>query len=192
MRSPSCSCSSPPSSTGRSAPRCSSQAPTAGGGTAPKPPSRRTSPPSAAPAPPPARSSAPRPPAGSARNTLRGSPSPRSPARWPVPPPAPPRLDQGPLRRPGRPPPADLLHRALRALLASVRSGAATASLPAALARTTHQRMLHNLGKRRIVVDRNRHRPRKTKTREAFKPAGRDIATTIEQAVLVIPAPAAA
>ena len=57
---------------------------------------------------------------------------------------------------------------ARRAALASIRSGAATASLPAPMAGTFHRDTLRVLGKRRIVIDRDRHRDRKTKTRQAF------------------------
>ena len=66
---------------------------------------------------------------------------------------------------------------ARRAALASIRSGAATASLPAAMTGTFHRDTLHALGKRRIVIDRHRHRDRKTKTRQAF-PSARCAITT--------------
>jgi hypothetical protein len=49
---------------------------------------------------------------------------------------------------------------ARRAVLASIRSGAATASLPAPMAGTFHRDTLHALGKRRIIIDRRRHRDR--------------------------------
>jgi hypothetical protein len=67
---------------------------------------------------------------------------------------------------------------ARRAVLASTRSGAATASLPAGMAGTFHQGTLRALGKRRIVIDRNRHRDRKTKARQAFPGAGPGHLTT--------------
>jgi len=66
---------------------------------------------------------------------------------------------------------------ARRAALASIRSGAATASLPAAITRAFHRDTLRALGKRRIVIDRSRHRDRKTKARQAFPGAGRGITT---------------
>ena len=64
---------------------------------------------------------------------------------------------------------------ARRAALASIRSGAATASLPAPVARALHRETVRALGKRRIVIDRHRHRhrDRKAKTRQAFPAAGR-------------------
>jgi hypothetical protein len=66
---------------------------------------------------------------------------------------------------------------ARRAALASIRSGTATASLPAPMAEAFHHDTLRALGKRRIVIDRHRHRDRKTKARQAFPGAGRGITT---------------
>jgi hypothetical protein len=66
---------------------------------------------------------------------------------------------------------------ARRAALASIRSGAATASLPAPMTMASRRDTLRVLGKRRIVIDRHRHRDRKTKTRQAFPAAGRGITT---------------
>jgi hypothetical protein len=66
---------------------------------------------------------------------------------------------------------------ARRAALASIRSGTATASLPAPLAEAFRQDTLRALGKCRIVIDRHRHRDRKTKARQAFPGAGRGITT---------------
>jgi hypothetical protein len=66
---------------------------------------------------------------------------------------------------------------ARRAALASIRSGAATASVPAPMAGTFHRGTLHALGKHRLVIDRHRHRDRKTKARQAFPGAGRGITT---------------
>jgi hypothetical protein len=60
---------------------------------------------------------------------------------------------------------------ARRAVIASVRSGAATASLPAALTRANLDAILAGLARRRVQVDRHRHRDRKTKARPGF-PAG--------------------
>jgi hypothetical protein len=81
---------------------------------------------------------------------------------------------------------------ARRAAMASIRSGAATASLPAAMTATLHRDTLRALGKRRIVIDRNRHRDRKTKTRQAFPGAGRGITTRTAIAQVSICRPAAA
>ena len=54
---------------------------------------------------------------------------------------------------------------ARRAVIASVRSGAATASLPAALTAANRDAILAGLARRRVQVDRHRHRDRKTKAR---------------------------
>jgi len=81
---------------------------------------------------------------------------------------------------------------ARRAALASIRSGAATASLPAAMTRAFHRDTLRALGMRRIVIDRHRHRDRKTKARQAFPAAGRSITTRTAIARVSICRPAAA
>jgi hypothetical protein len=60
---------------------------------------------------------------------------------------------------------------ARRAVIASVRSGAATASLPAARTAANRDAILTGLARRRVQVDRHRHRDRKTKARPGF-PAG--------------------
>jgi hypothetical protein len=60
---------------------------------------------------------------------------------------------------------------ARRAVTASVRSGAATASLPAARTAANRDAILAGLARRRVEVDRHRHRDRKTKARPGF-PAG--------------------
>ena len=59
---------------------------------------------------------------------------------------------------------------ARRAIIASVRSGAATASLPAQMITARRKHTLAGL-RRRVQVDRHRHRDRKTKARPGF-PAG--------------------
>jgi hypothetical protein len=61
---------------------------------------------------------------------------------------------------------------ARRAVIASVRSGAATASLPAALTAASRDAILAGLARRRVQVDRHRHRDRKTKARQGFPPGG--------------------
>jgi hypothetical protein len=61
---------------------------------------------------------------------------------------------------------------ARRAVVASVRSGAATASLPAALTEANRDAILAGLAQRRVQVDRCRHRDRKTKARPGFPPGG--------------------
>jgi hypothetical protein len=60
---------------------------------------------------------------------------------------------------------------ARRAVTASVRSGAATASLPASRTAANRDAILAILARRRVQVDRHRHRDRKTKARPGF-PAG--------------------
>jgi hypothetical protein len=60
---------------------------------------------------------------------------------------------------------------ARRAVIASVRSGTATASLPAAVTEANRDAVLAVLARRRVQVDRHRHRDRKTKARPGF-PAG--------------------
>ena len=81
---------------------------------------------------------------------------------------------------------------ARRAVIASVRSGAATASLPAALTATSRDAILAALARRRVVVDRNRHRDRKTKARPAFPPGGPRLATLTAPAQISVCGPATA
>jgi hypothetical protein len=81
---------------------------------------------------------------------------------------------------------------ARRAALASIRSGTATASLPGSMAGAFHHDTLRALGKRRIVIDRHRHRDRKTKARQAFPSAGRGITTRTAIARVDVCTPAAA
>ncbi len=81
---------------------------------------------------------------------------------------------------------------ARRAGLDSTRSGAATASLPTAITAALHHGTLHDLGKRRVITGRNRHRDRKTKTRPAFPAAGRGLTTRTAAAQVSVCAPAAA
>jgi hypothetical protein len=61
---------------------------------------------------------------------------------------------------------------ARRAVISSVRSGAATASLPAALTAANRDAILAGLARRRVQVDRHRHRDRKTKARLGFPHGG--------------------
>ncbi len=63
---------------------------------------------------------------------------------------------------------------------------------PAAVITALHRGTVHDLGKRRIVTGRNRHRDRKTKTRAAFPAAGRGVATRTAAAQVSICAPVAA
>ena len=66
---------------------------------------------------------------------------------------------------------------ARRAVVTSVRSGAATASLPAALIEANQDAILAGLARRRVQVDRHRHRDRKTKARPSFPPGGPRLTT---------------
>ena len=56
---------------------------------------------------------------------------------------------------------------ARRAAITTVRNGCATASLPAAIITARRSGTLRDLGKRRVTIDRDRHRDRKTKARQA-------------------------
>ncbi|HBW20415.1 MAG: hypothetical protein ACLPN6_26030 [Streptosporangiaceae bacterium] len=60
------------------------------------------------------------------------------------------------------------------------------------MAEAARRDTLRALGRRRIVIDRSRHRDRKTKTRQAFASAGRDITTRTAIAQVDICSPAAA
>jgi hypothetical protein len=66
---------------------------------------------------------------------------------------------------------------ARRAIIASARSGAATASLPAPLITANRDQILAGLARCRVTVDRNRHRDRKTKARPGFPAGGPRVAT---------------
>ena len=81
---------------------------------------------------------------------------------------------------------------ARRAIIAATRSGVATASLPAALARASRDRALAGLASRRVVIDRGRHRDRKTKARPGFPRAGPRLPTTTAPAQISICRPLAA
>jgi hypothetical protein len=61
---------------------------------------------------------------------------------------------------------------ARRAIIAATRSGTATASLPGVLARASRDHMLAGLARRRVIIDRDRYRDRKTKARLSFPHAG--------------------
>ena len=66
---------------------------------------------------------------------------------------------------------------ARRAIIATTRSGAATASLPPGLTAANRARILDALARCRITVDRHRHRDRKTKARPGFPHGGPAIPT---------------
>jgi hypothetical protein len=75
---------------------------------------------------------------------------------------------------------------ARRAAATSVRTGAATASLPAALAEANRERALAALARRRVQVDRHRYRDRKTKARLGFPAAGPHLPTHTATAQITI------
>ena len=81
---------------------------------------------------------------------------------------------------------------ARRAAVAATRDGTATASLPGPLATASHDAALRDLGRRRVSVDRDRHRDHKTKARQAFPAAGRGVTTRNAPAQITICAPLAA
>jgi hypothetical protein len=81
---------------------------------------------------------------------------------------------------------------ARRAVVASVRSGAATAGLPAALTGANRDTILAGLARRRVQVDRCRHRDRKTKARLGFPPGGPRLATRTAPAQISVCQPPAA
>jgi hypothetical protein len=75
---------------------------------------------------------------------------------------------------------------ARRATIASVRSGAATATLPAQMITARREHILTGLARRRVQVDRHRHRDRKTKARPAFPAGGPRLATRTAPAEISI------
>ena len=81
---------------------------------------------------------------------------------------------------------------ARRAAITSVRTGTATASLPAVLTSAARKNTLRDLGRRRITIDRDRHRDHKTKARQAFPAAGRGTVTRKAPARITICGPLAA
>ncbi len=81
---------------------------------------------------------------------------------------------------------------ARRAALATVRSGACTGSLPAAMTTAACRAVTAAVSRSRITIDRNRHRDRKTKSRPAFPPAPRNLATRTATAAITVCGAAAA
>ena len=79
-----------------------------------------------------------------------------------------------------------------RAAITATRNGAATASLPSPLTAATRDAILHDLGRRRVTVDRDRHRDHKTKAWQAFPAAGRGITTRKAPATITVCGPIAA
>lgn len=64
-----------------------------------------------------------------------------------------------------------------RTLITCVRTGTATASLPATTRSSAHHNALNVIATARVTTDRHRHRPHKIKTRQAFSHAPCDITT---------------
>jgi hypothetical protein len=81
---------------------------------------------------------------------------------------------------------------ARRAAITTTRNGAATASLPGQIRRAGRSTALHELGRRRVSIDRGRHRDHKTKARQAFPAAGRCITTRTAPARINVCSPIAA
>jgi hypothetical protein len=81
---------------------------------------------------------------------------------------------------------------ARRTVINSVRAGAATASLPAPMITASRDTILAGLARRRVCVDRNRHRDRKTKARLGFPAGGPRLATRTAAAQIAICGPTAA
>jgi hypothetical protein len=75
---------------------------------------------------------------------------------------------------------------ARRAVIASARTGAATASLPATLTAANRDAILARLARRRVQVDRHRHRDRKTKARPGFPPGGPRLVTRTTPAQIIV------
>jgi hypothetical protein len=81
---------------------------------------------------------------------------------------------------------------ARRAAITATRTGTATASLPPALTTAGRDAALRDLGRRRLTIDRDRHRDHKTKARQAFPSAGRGTPTRTAPAKIIICGPIAA
>ena len=81
---------------------------------------------------------------------------------------------------------------ARRAAITAIRAGTATASLPAPVRGDGRAQVITKLGKRRVTIDRDRHREHKAKTRQPFPAAGRDITTRTAPAVITVCRPLAA
>lgn len=81
---------------------------------------------------------------------------------------------------------------ARRAIIATTRDGAATASLPAALKSANRARTLTGLARCRVQADRGRHRDRKTKARPGFPPGGPRLPARTAPAQIAVCGPAPA
>ena len=81
---------------------------------------------------------------------------------------------------------------ARRAVITTTRAGAATASLPAPAITANRDSVLAGLARRRVDVDRNRHRDRTTKARLGFPPGGPRIPALTARAQISLCVPIAA
>jgi hypothetical protein len=81
---------------------------------------------------------------------------------------------------------------ARRAIIATTRNGAATASLPAALTSASRHHVLTALGRCRVQADRDRHRDRKTKARPGFPHGGPSLPTRTAPTEIALCGPAPA
>ncbi len=75
---------------------------------------------------------------------------------------------------------------ARRAVTTTARSGAATASLPAALITASRDAIPAGLARRRVIADRDHHRDRKTRARPGFPAGGPHLATTTATAQISV------
>jgi hypothetical protein len=75
---------------------------------------------------------------------------------------------------------------ARRAAIASARHGTATAGLPRPLTSAACQAVITGIGRCRVQVDRSRHRARKTKARQSFPNAPRQLPTRTAPAMITI------
>jgi len=75
---------------------------------------------------------------------------------------------------------------ARRTLITTVRSGTATASLPAPARAAAHRAALDVIAAARVTTDRHRHRDHKIKTRQAFGHAPRGITTRTTPALVQV------
>ena len=142
---------------------------------------------------PPGRCSGRAPRTWSARNTPPGSPPPSWSAASPAQaarPAAPARKG----RRAGQPvqPREISFTAARRAAITGIRNGDRHRQPARPLTTARRQATLRDLGKRRVTIDRDRHRDRKTKARQAFPAAGRGTATRKAPATITICGPLAA
>ena len=81
---------------------------------------------------------------------------------------------------------------ARRAVITTTRAGTATASLPASAITANRDSALASLARRRVGIDRNRHRDRTTKARLSFPPGGPRVPALTARAQISVCVPIAA